>query len=144
MRESKCEERTDRGPSLDAQRILLADDDPDSLEGMRSLLMAWGYDVETAENGRAALDKVGVVHPSVVITDVVMPAMSGLELLEAVRRHEPDVHVIVMTAHDSSDTRRRAAAHGAFAYLPKPVDAARLKSLLARALGEEGGVGSRH
>jgi len=139
-----CEERTDRGPSPDTQRILLADDDPDSLEGMRSLLVAWGYDVETAENGRAALDKVGVVHPSVVITDVVMPAMSGLELLEAVRRDEPDVHVIVMTAHDSSETRHRAAAHGAFAYLPKPVDAAKLKLLLARALGEGGGVGSRH
>jgi DNA-binding NtrC family response regulator len=139
-----CEERTDRGPSPDAQRILLADDDPDSLEGMRSLLMAWGYDVETAENGRAALDKVGMVHPSVVITDVVMPAMSGLELLEAVRRDEPDIHVIVMTAHGSSDTQHRAAAHGAFAYLPKPVDTAKLKSLLARALGEEGGVGLRH
>jgi len=139
-----CEEITDRGPSPDAQRILLADDDPDSREGMRSLLAAWGYEVETAENGRAALDKVGVVHPSVVITDVVMPAMSGLELLEAVRHQEPDIQVIVMTAHGSSDTRRRAAAHGAFAYLPKPVDAAKLKSLLARALGEEGGVGSRH
>ncbi len=139
-----CVEITDRDPSPDAQRILLADDDPDSREGMRSLLVAWGYEVETAENGRAALDKVGVVHPSVVITDVVMPAMSGLELLEAVRHQEPDIQVIVMTAHGSSDTRRRAAAHGAFAYLPKPVDAAKLKSLLARALGEEGGVGSRH
>jgi DNA-binding NtrC family response regulator len=143
MRGSMCEEITD-SPSPVAQRILLADDDPDSLEGMRSLLAAWGYEVETAENGRAALDKVGVVHPSVVITDVVMPAMSGLELLEAVRRHEPDIHVIVMTAHGSSDTQHRAAAHGAFAYLPKPVDVAKLKSLLAKALGEEGGVGSRH
>ena len=132
-----CEERTDRGPSPDTRRILLADDDPDSLEGMRSLLAAWGYEVETAENGRAALDKVGVVHPSVVITDVVMPAMSGLELLEAVRRHEPDIHVIVMTGHDDETHRRDA-------YLPKPVDAAKLKSLLARALGEEGGVGLRH
>ena len=139
-----CEEIVDNGARGDAQRILLADDDPDSLEGMRALLVAWGYEVETAENGRAALDKVGVVHPSVVITDVVMPAMSGLELLEAVRRHEPDIHVIVMTAHCSSDTRRRAAAHGAFAYLPKPVDVAKLKSLIAGALGDEGGVGSLH
>ena len=139
-----CEERTDKGPSPNVQRILLTDDDPDSLEGMRALLVAWGYEVETAENGRAALDKVGVVHPSVMITDVVMPAMSGLELREAVRLREPDIHVIVMTAHGSSDTRRLAAAHGAFAYLPKPVDVAKLKSLLAGALGEEGGVESRH
>src|SRR5436190_18577512 len=104
LRGCMSEELGESGLRGASQRILLADDDPDSLEGMRSLLVAWGYDVETAENGRAALDKVGVVHPSVVITDVVMPAMSGLELLEAVRRHEPDVHVIVMTAHDNSDT----------------------------------------
>jgi two-component system response regulator GlrR len=133
-----CEEIVDSGRRRDPRRILLADDDPDSLEGMRSLLVAWGYEVETAEDGRAALDKLGVVHPSVVITDVVMPAMSGLELLEAVRRDEPDIPVIVLTAHASSDTRRRAVAHGAFAYLPKPIDPAKLKTLLASALDQEG------
>lgn len=138
-----CEEIVDNGARGDAQRILLADDDPDSLEGMRSLLVAWGYEVETAEDGRAALEKVGVVHPSVVITDVVMPSMSGLELLEAVRRDEPDIPVIVLTAHGSSETRHRAVTTGAFAYLPKPVDATKLKSLLANALREEGGAGSR-
>jgi two-component system, NtrC family, response regulator GlrR len=133
------EELRESGLRRDFQRILLADDDPDSLEGMRSLLVAWGYEVETAEDGRAALDKVGVIHPSMVITDVRMPEMNGLELLEAVRRDEPDIPVIVLTAHGSSDTRRRAVEHGAFAYLPKPVDVARLKTLLASALGQEGG-----
>jgi DNA-binding NtrC family response regulator len=126
-------------PSREMPRILVADDDPDSLEGLGSLLTAWGYEVETAPDGRAALNKVGEVHPSVVITDVVMPAMSGLELLEAVTRDEPDIHVIVMTAHGSSETRSRAVAQGAYAYLPKPVDTEKLKSLLATALGEEGG-----
>ena len=132
-------ELRESGLRRDLQRILLADDDPDSLEGMRSLLVAWGYEVETAEDGRAALDKVGVIHPSMVITDVRMPEMNGLELLEAVRRDEPDIPVIVLTAHGSNDTRRRAVEHGAFAYLPKPVDVARLKTLLASALGQEGG-----
>lgn len=123
------------GPSREpmSRRILLADDDPASLEGLRSLLVAWGYEVETAGDGRTALDKVGVVHPSVVITDVVMPAMSGLELLDAVRREEPAIPVIVMTGHGTLETRRRATAQGAFAYLPKPVDAARLRSVLTRA-----------
>ena len=138
-----CEEIVDNGARGDVQRVLLADDDPDSLEGMRSLLVAWGYEVETAEDGRAALEKVGVVHPAVVITDVVMPSMSGLELLEAVRRDEPDIPVIVLTAHGSSETRHRAVTTGAFAYLPKPVDAAKLKSLLANAFRVEGGAASR-
>ncbi len=131
----KCEQPLGSGPSRApmSRRILLADDDPASLEGLRSLLVAWGYEVETAEDGRAALDKVGAVHPSVVITDVVMPAMSGLELLDAVKREEPAIPVIVMTGHGTLETRRRATAQGAFAYLPKPVDTARLRSVLTKA-----------
>jgi two-component system, NtrC family, response regulator HydG len=116
------------------QRILLADDDPDSLEGLCTLLTAWGYEVGTAPDGRAALDKVGQFRPAVVITDVVMPALSGLELLEAVKREEPDIPVIVMTGHGNNlETHHRAVAGGAFGYLPKPVDTAKLKSLLASA-----------
>lgn len=104
---------------------------------------AWGYAVKTAQDGRAALALVAEVCPSVVITDVVMPAMSGLELLEAVHRDQPAIPVIVMTAHGTAETRRRAVAHGAFAYLPKPVDTERLKSLLDRAVeSAHGGAAS--
>ena len=119
------------------QRILLADDDPDSLEGLRSLLEAWGYEVNTARDGRAALDQVPLVRPSVVITDVVMPRMTGLELLEVLHREQPGIRVIVLTAHGTLETQRRAGAQGAFAYLPKPVDITRLKSVLGSALRGE-------
>jgi DNA-binding NtrC family response regulator len=117
-------------------RILLADDDPNSLEGLRFLLEAWGYEVETARDGRAALEQVPFVRPAVVITDVVMPRMTGLELLEVLQQERPGIPVIVMTAHGSLETRRRAVAQGAFAYLPKPVDPGRLKSVLGSALQE--------
>jgi DNA-binding NtrC family response regulator len=116
------------------QPILLADDDPDALEGLRTLLTAWGYEVETAQDGRAAFDRISELHPSAVITDLVMPAMNGLDLLEAVKREDADIPVIVMTGHGSPETRRRAVAGGALAYLAKPVDTARLKSLLASAV----------
>jgi two-component system response regulator GlrR len=121
------------------QRILLADDDPDSLEGLRALLEAWGYEVEIARDGQAALDQVPVVRPSVVITDVIMPRMTGLELLEAIRRDRPTIPVIVMTAHGSVEARRHAAAMGAVAYLPKPIDTTRLKSALVSAFHEAKG-----
>lgn len=121
------------------QKILLADDDPDSLEGLRSLLEAWGYEVETAPDGRAALDQVLVVRPSLVITDVIMPRMTGLELLEAIRRERPTMPVIVMTAHGNVESRRHAAAMGAVAYLSKPIDTTRLKSVLVWALHETAG-----
>jgi DNA-binding NtrC family response regulator len=115
-------------------RVVLADDDPSALEGLQMLLAAWGYDVKTAKDGRAALALVDEVRPSALITDVVMPAMDGLELLEAVHRDNPAIPVIILTAHRTAETRRRAVAHGAFAYLQKPVDTARLKLLLNRAV----------
>ena len=124
------------------QRILLADDDPDSLEGLRALLEAWGYEVEVARDGRAALERMPFVRPSAVITDVIMPRMTGLELLEAIRRDQSAVPVIVMTAHGTVEARRHAAAMGAVAYLPKPIDTTHLKSVLVRALaGAEGDQG---
>jgi DNA-binding NtrC family response regulator len=119
-----------------AQRILIADDDPSTLTGLRALLTAWGYEVETAVNGRAALEKIASAQPAAVITDVVMPVMSGLELLDAVRDRRPSMPVIVLTAHSSLDSLLVATAEGAFAYLPKPVDVPKLKSVIASALTE--------
>lgn len=123
-----------------AQRILVADDDISSLEGLRVLLANWGYEVETASNGRVALQKVSAAEPRAVITDVVMPMMNGLELLRALRIERPGIPVIVLTGQGSLDTLMRATQQGAYAYLPKPVDVGRLKSVLASALAtSEGG-----
>jgi len=117
-----------------AQRILVADDDPSSLEGLRALLSIWGYEVETASDGRIALQKLSAVQPKAVITDVVMPMMNGLELLSALRIERPGMPVIVLTGQGSLDTLLRATQQGAYAYLLKPVDVGRLKSVLASAL----------
>jgi DNA-binding NtrC family response regulator len=119
-----------------AQQVLIADDDACTLSGMRALLTVWGYEVETAPNGRAALEKITSALPAVLVTDVMMPLMSGLELLDAVRITRPAMPVIILTAHSSLDTLMVAAAEGAFAYLPKPVEVAKLKAVLASALTE--------
>jgi DNA-binding NtrC family response regulator len=117
-------------------RIVVADDDPASLEGLRALLAAWGYEVETAPDGRAALEKVSEVHPSAVITDLLMPTMNGLELLNVLHDEEPALPVILLTAHGNLNNLRDAAQRGAFAYLRKPVDVLKLKTVLASALAE--------
>ena len=119
-----------------AQQVLIADDDASTLSGMRALLTVWGYEVETAPNGRAALEKITSAPPAVLVTDVMMPLMNGLELLDAVRITRPAMPVIILTAHSSFDTLMVAAAEGAFAYLPKPVEVAKLKAVLASALTE--------
>jgi DNA-binding NtrC family response regulator len=119
-----------------AQRILVVDDDPSSLQGLRALLTVWGYEVETASNGRAALEKVAAVSPAAVITDVVMPVMNGLELVRALRIEWPGVPAIVVTAHNRLDALVIATRQGAYACLTKPVDMAKLKAVLACALAE--------
>lgn len=123
-----------------AQRILVADDDVSSLEGLRMLLANWGYQVETASNGRVALQKVSAAEHKAVITDVIMPVMSGLELLRALRIERPGMPIIVLTGQGNLDTLMRATQQGAYAYLLKPVDILRLKRVLASAVAEpEGG-----
>ena len=123
-----------------AQRILVADDDPSSLEGLRVLLAIWGYEVDTAPDGRVALQKISAAEPKAVITDVVMPVMNGLELLRALRIEKPGMPVIVLTGQGSLDTLARARQQGAYAYLAKPVDVGRLKSVLASALAKREGA----
>lgn len=123
-----------------AQRILVADDDPSSLEGLRVLLAIWGYEVDTAPDGRVALQKISAAEPKAVITDVVMPVMNGLELLRALRIERPGMPVIVLTGQGSLDTLLRARQQGAYAYLAKPVDVGRLKSVLASALAKREGA----
>ena len=123
-----------------AQRILVADDDPSSLEGLRVLLAIWGYEVDTAPDGRVALQKISAAEPKAVITDVVMPVMNGLELLRALRIERPGMPVIVLTGQGSLETLARARQQGAYAYLAKPVDVGRLKSVLASALAKREGA----
>jgi DNA-binding NtrC family response regulator len=117
-----------------AERILVADDDVAALDGLRALLSIWGFEVQTATDGREALDRVSAVAPALVITDVVMPTMDGLELLTRLRKHQPRLPVIVVTGQGDDDTLRNAKRNGAYGYLSKPVDVGRLKSLLTTAL----------
>ena len=116
------------------QRILVADDDPSALEGLSRLLSAWGYEVDTAQDGRVALEKVSQVRPEVVITDLVMPAMNGLELISAIRQGDQPVPVIMLTAHGNPDNLLSARREGAYACLGKPVNVAQLRSVIRRAL----------
>lgn len=116
------------------QRIVVVDDDKFSREGLRALLTVWGYEVETAADGREALERIAAVHPLAVITDVVMPVMNGLELVGALRASWPKMPVFVLTAHGNLDTHLVAIGQGACAYLEKPVNIPRLKAALANSL----------
>lgn len=118
-------------------RILLVDDDDDTRSVVRTKLEHSGYDVEEAESAEAALGKVKSFDPALVITDVRMDGMTGLELLNRIRESLDGVDVIVMTGHDSMTSAVEAMKSGAFDYLVKPVGLKELEAVVARCLSEQ-------
>jgi two-component system response regulator AtoC len=119
-----------------SERILIVDDDTDALEVYRTRLTHAGFEVETAESAEKALAKVGAFAPTLVVTDVRMSGMSGLELLERLHSDMAGVEVVVMTGHEDMDTAVTAMKSGAFDFLVKPVDPKALQSLAERCLRE--------
>ena len=117
-----------------AHRILVADDQEASRKGLKGLLTRWGYEVEEAANGREALEKAVDWLPAVVIADLVMPELDGMELLKQLQQELPFASVIILTGHGSIETAVSAVKHGAYDYVTKPVEPARLKILIEKGL----------
>jgi PAS domain S-box-containing protein len=119
--------------SSTAARILVVDDELGPRESLRMLLKP-SYQIHTAESGRTALALLPEVRPDVVILDIKMPEMDGLEVLRRVKRHDPTVEVVMITAYASLETVKLALTHGAFEYLIKPFSRQDLEDVVRRAL----------
>ncbi len=121
-------------------RILVVEDDAHERQGLAELLSAWGYDTQTAGDGVEALDKVSSFNPVVVISDLRMPEMTGMELLKQLRESRIIAHFIMLTGQGTIEEAVEATKLGAFNFLEKPVDAKRLqvelRNCLARHEGE--------
>ncbi|MGK2944330.1 MAG: sigma-54-dependent transcriptional regulator [Desulfuromonadales bacterium] len=101
-------------------RILVADDDAVIREGLRRILTAEGYDVETVSNGRAALERLEQQRFKLLVTDLKMPGMSGLEVLQSLRACQPELPVVLITGYAAIDNAVEAMKNGATDYLSKP------------------------
>jgi len=119
--------------SATAARILVVDDELGPRESLRMLLKP-AYQIHTADSGRAALALLPEVRPDVVILDIKMPEMDGLEVLRRVKRHDPTIEVVMITAYASLETVKLALTHGAFEYLIKPFSRQDLEDVVRRAL----------
>ena len=100
-------------------RVLIVEDSPTQAESIRFMLEEAGFHVESARHGREGLEKIRLSPPDIVVTDLEMPEMNGLELVEAVRRDHPSVPVVLMTAHGSEEIAALALRQGAASYVPK-------------------------
>ena len=118
-------------------RILLVDDDDDLRSVFREKLEYSGHEVEEADSAEVALAKVGAFDPALVVTDVRMDGMTGLELLTRIRESMEYVDVIIMTGHDTMTSAVEAMKSGAFDYLVKPVGLKELEAVIDRCLSDQ-------
>ncbi len=115
-------------------RVLVVDDERAMLVAMRGLLRKEGYEVETAESGEEALRLLETGSFHAVITDLSMTGVSGMEVLEHARRVDPDVAVIMITAHGSEKIAVQAMKLGAVDYIPKPFDNDEIRVVVRRVI----------
>ena len=126
--------RTSGSRELAAGRVLVVDDEPGARSALSELLREEGYEVHSAADGYKALGRVDGWVPDVVITDVKMPALGGIELMTKLRERLPDVAVVVMTAYGSVEGAVEAMHLGADDYLGKPLHLPQLLVVLRRVL----------
>jgi DNA-binding NtrC family response regulator len=118
--------------------ILLIEDDPAIASSLKKVLLSEGYDVSTASRGDEGLKQARDASFAVVITDLRMPGLNGLELVEQLHQAKPKQPILLMTAHGTTETAIEATKLGAYDYLVKPFEADELLDLVA-----EGVAGSR-
>lgn len=114
--------------------ILVVDDDQDILKLISMRLNAAGYVTTSATNGEQALTQISLKRPDLIVSDLRMPAMDGMALLDAVHKIHPTLPMIILTAHGSIPDAVRATQHGAYSFLTKPFDSQELLQLVASAL----------
>jgi DNA-binding NtrC family response regulator len=115
-----------------SERVLVVEDDPATRVGLLELVRTWGFLAESAADGEEALARVTSFRPAIVVTDLVMPRMDGLQLLRTLRAQASNASVVILTAQGSVETAVEAIKEGAYDYLTKPVDPQRLKILLEK------------
>ncbi|MBI5018532.1 MAG: sigma-54-dependent Fis family transcriptional regulator [Deltaproteobacteria bacterium] len=119
---------------MEKRKILIVDDEAVVREGSRRIFSGDLYQVETAANGYAALELLDAIDFDVVVTDLKMPGMGGLEVLKAIREKQPDLPVVVITGYSTVDNAVEVMKSGAFDYISKPFTPDQLKEKVGRAL----------
>jgi len=117
-------------------RILLVDDEPSIRAALTRALKRDGHQVLSAPDGRQALEVATRESPELVVTDIRMPVMDGLELLRHLGQLEPPIPVVIMSAYASPEATAEAKRLGAYAVLAKPFKLLELRAAVEQALGE--------
>ncbi|MEA1945987.1 MAG: sigma-54 dependent transcriptional regulator [Thermodesulfobacteriota bacterium] len=118
--------------------ILAVDDDLGHLTALKTIIKSWGYTVSLADDGTQAVENVKERPFDLILMDVRMAQMSGIEALKEIKKYNPSIPILIMTAYSSVDSAVEALKAGAYDYLTKPLDFEVLKLSLERALEHTG------
>lgn len=129
---------------MEQPSILVVDDDQDILKLISMRLGAAGYHTDAANNGEEAMAAISIKRPDLIVSDLRMPAMDGMALLDAVHRLHPTLPMIILTAHGSIPDAVNATQQGAYSFLTKPFDSQELLQLVASALRVSGSQGENN
>jgi two-component system C4-dicarboxylate transport response regulator DctD len=122
-------------PMNDVPTILLVDDEPFNLDVLAQQLESTGYEIASTTTGQDALQKISADFRGIVITDIRMPAMSGLELLQHALRADPELPVILISAYGDIPMAVQAMRDGAYDFIERPIDdPSRLRDMVGRAM----------
>lgn len=114
--------------------ILLVDDEEGNLTFLSRFLKLKKFSVATAHNGQEAIEEINQCAPDVMILDIKMPVMDGLETLKWIKENQPNIQVIMLSAMGDNDSKEKALRLGALSYINKPMDLTDLLSKIQLAL----------
>ena len=112
-------------------RVLIVDDEKRIRDVCYTMLVNEGFEVERAENGEAGLKKIEEMHFDIILLDLMMPGISGLEVLPQIRELHPDTVVIILTGHGTEADRHDCLSLGAHTFMNKPLNIEQLLAIMA-------------
>jgi DNA-binding NtrC family response regulator len=116
---------------MEKRRILVVDDEENSRNVLSQYIIGWGHNVITAKSGEEALDTMAESSFDIVITDLRMTGISGIDLLREIKKNNPDTGALIITAFGEMDSYIEAMNLGAFDYLIKPIKLDELKKVIS-------------
>jgi DNA-binding NtrC family response regulator len=119
---------------MEKTRILLIDDEERMCESLKTLLEMEGYEVQPFTNSGDAVKKLSEDSFDLIISDIKMPGIDGIEILRQAHEHDPNLEVILITGYASLESAKDAVDKGAFSYLTKPLEFEELKISVTRSL----------
>jgi DNA-binding NtrC family response regulator len=117
---------------LEEKRVLIVDDDRDIVKIVQTMLEDRGWGISAAYSGTEALDKVASQKPDVILLDIMMPEMNGIEVLKRIRKLDANARIIMITAFGDVESYLDSMELGAFEYINKPFETEELLELIER------------